>query len=154
MPQYHKTKIDRFKVETKLKFPLRKWFPYFVGNKITFRIKIEDTEQRIDSTVLYIFQAFGDRQETIHKIEAGKLPNTWVTIIGSPIDREGDVIYKMGVSPSAKNSNTLFSAHVINTDRWLLGCVGLVAGAVVTIASGIALGFIKIEPILRIFITP
>lgn len=152
MPQYHNATVDRFVVKTKPVFFLRKWFPYFVGNKVTFMIQIKDTEQKIDSSSLHVFEVFGDREQRVKGINRESLPKEWITISGNPIDREGDVIYRMGASPNSKSSKVLLSTHVINTDRWLLGCAGLVAGAIVTLATGIVLGFIDIVKFWRIWI--
>ena len=152
MPQYHHAKVDRFLVKTKPIFFLRKWFPYFVGNEITFMIQIEDTEQRIDSTSLHVFEVFGEREQRIKGINREALPSEWIIISGNPIDREGDVIYRLGASPNSKDSMVLLSAHVMNTDRWMLGCAGLVIGAILTIATGIILGFIQITPFWKIWI--
>ena len=74
----------------------------------------------------------------------------WTPILGNPIDREGDVIYRVGISP--KTSKPVLSAHAINTGRWALGCVGLLAGFIVAIASGIVLGFIKKDADMSRFI--
>jgi hypothetical protein len=158
LPQYHNAKVDRFLIRTKPNYFWQKWIPYFVGNKVSFMIRIEDTEQRADSSPMRVFEIFGDSEHQIKKIERVDLTNEWLTLTGNPIDREGDVIYSFGLSAKSAISSVIFSAHVINKDRWLLGCGGLVIGAILTIIttiiSGIVLGFIKIEPILKMFITP
>jgi hypothetical protein len=154
MPQYPNAKLDRFQIEAKPIIFFRRWIPYFVGNNVTFRVRIKDTTQTIDSTILYIVESFGDDTQLIKKIQRADLPNDWIELTGNPIDRECDVMYRVATSPKGDNAHTFLSAHVVNTDRWALGCVGLLAGFIVAIASGIVLGFIKVEPILRMFIEP
>ena len=64
LPQYHNAKADRFLVETKPRFFVRKWIPYFVGNRVTFKIRIHDTEERVDGTSVSVVESFG-REERI-----------------------------------------------------------------------------------------
>ncbi len=126
------------------------WFPYFVGQKIMFRIYIEENPGML------IHEKFGDTIFDTFSVASGKICR------GNVIPRECDVEYFLAFPNERKfiagNTITLMTTNVTNTDRWSLGCAGLIIGAVITfvitIASGIVLGFIKVEPILRMFITP
>lgn len=145
MPQYHNPKFDRYRIETKPKIFLRRWFPYFVGNNVAFLMRITDPEQVVDSTTLYVFEVFGDRERRIKEIERQTLPEGWIPILGNPIEREGDVIYSVGSSYGGKNTVPLFTAHVINTDRWSLGCIGFILGTISSVIAGIIIAFINVR---------
>jgi len=101
-----------------------------------------------------VYEKFGNGE--IH--ELGDLPDTIDSgdkeIIGNPINGEGDLEYTLGFYGYPTSGKTIVTARVINKDRWSLGCLGFVAGIISTIIAGIVLGFIKIEPILRVFIIP
>lgn len=155
MPQYHSLKVDRFKIEAMPKSLLRRVFrfwPYFVGNRVEFKLSIVDLNSIIDSTSLHLFEIFNGEEKTLKKFDRAKITDDWNNIVGNPIDREGDVIYRIGVSSKSSSSQTIFSAHVINTDRWSLGCLGLLFGTIGTIVAGIILGFIEISPAWRVWI--
>jgi len=158
VPQYHNTKAAHFYIEIE---PVSLWrklkfWPYFVGNRVKYRLRIIDVESRKDATMLHLFEVFAGEDKRIRKFEPGEIDGNWNEITGNPIDREGDVIHKIGTSPKSAVAATIFSTHVINTDRWLLGCIGLIIGGlisfVVTIVAGVILGFIDVRPFWGIWI--
>jgi hypothetical protein len=154
MPRYHSAKVDRFDVKVRPKRTLLKWLPYFVGDRVTFRLQITDPSSVMDSTSLQLFEIFGTEEKILRRFERAVLDENWNEVTGNPIDREGDVIYRLGVSPNAPSAQTIFSAHAINKDRWTLGCVGLIVGGVVTlictVLGGILLGFLQIDKVWHI----
>ncbi len=154
MPQYHSAKVDRFDIYAKPKNNLLKWLPYFVGDRVKFDLQIIDPNALMDSTSLHLFEIFNGEEKTLKKFERVTINGDWNSIIGNRIDREGDVIYKLGVSSKSSSAQTIFSAHASNKDRWSMGCAGLIVGGVVTfivtIASGILLGILEIDKMWHI----
>ncbi len=154
MPQYHNAKVDRFDVAIKAKRNFLCWLPYFVGDRISFQLQITDPSELMDSTTLHLFEIFNGEEKTLKKFERATINGSWNDIIGNPIDREGNVIYKLGGSSKSSNAQTIFSAHASNKDRWSIGCAGLIIGGVVTfivtVASGIMLGILEIDKMWHI----
>jgi hypothetical protein len=157
MPRYHNRKHpDLGKIRITPRPWWRNWFrflPYFVGDTIRFRVQIETPQETPN-----VYERFGNEALKSLSDFPGPIDSGDEEIIGNPISGEGDIEYKVGFWDSPDSAVTVMTAKAVNTDRWLLGCVGLVVGAIatfiITVASGIVLGFIKVEPILRMFITP
>jgi hypothetical protein len=154
MPQYHDAKSDRFEISIKPKRNLLKWLPYFVGDRVSFKLQMTDPTSLMDSSTLHLFEIFNGEEKTLKKFERTAINGTWNNIVGNPIDREGDVIYKLGGSSKSSSAQTIFSAHASNKDRWSIGCAGLIIGGVVTfiitVASGIILGILEIDKMWHI----
>lgn len=149
MPQYHNCKKHEDLGEIKITphpfwrriWPLSNYAPYFVGDRVWFRLQIDTP---IPQYVIYEIFNGNDLHRGL-KLVPDKL------IVGDVINKEGDVEYRIAVSGYPNAGITIFTAHAINTDRFALGCIGVISGAIVAIASGIILGFIKIDPAWHIW---
>lgn len=152
MPNYHSKKIGLFLIDVKPDIFIRRFWPYFVGNKVKFRIHFSRLDSAVDGTIFHIFEIFGSEERTLQKFDNIDVNNKWITVIGNPIDHEGDVIYRLGFSSNSKGSQTIVTGHATNTDRWLLALLGFFLGAIFSIFTGILLGFIQITPFWSIWI--
>jgi len=135
MPQYKNIKIDRFQVNVKPKIFLQRIWPYFVGNRVKFKMQIIDTEQKMDRTSLDLFEIFNGEEKKLEVFGKKYMNNNWIIVIGCPIDREGDIIYRIGVSSKSICAEPIILGYVINTDRWLLGLIGFIIGIIGTIGA-------------------
>ena len=149
MPQFRNAKIDRFEVSVMPKNILRYLFPYFVGDEVVLKFRIIDKSNLIDSTSFYIFEIFSGVEKVVKKIDRTDIKEGWQIVLGNVIDREGDVIYKIGAGvPKSINAKTIFSTSVINKDRWFVGCAGLLIGAILATLSSIIAGLFSVKDIL------
>ena len=169
LPQYYnhdswlelgKIKVSPFPWWRKF-WPIKSYLPYFVGDRVKFRLQIENP-----SSFFWLFQRFGEDYYSFDFLIKDKV------IEGDIVNREGDVEYMIGFTgdpqlagPRGKGrlvgdslmvgvlgipryTIPLFTAKVINKDRWSLGCVAILVTAFVTLC----LGFIKIIPFWQIWI--
>ena len=150
MPHYYKTQIAHFEIETKPMCFLRRWFTYFVGKRVKFKIMINNTRDIIDSTTLYLVESFCGEEKEIKQYN--KIANQQIEIYsGNRIDGEGEIKYKIGTSTNSHYLTTIFDCKSYNArDRWSIGCISCLVGFFSAIAVGIILGFIEIEPFIRI----
>ena len=153
MPQYYshlnQGKVGNIKV-TPLSLWRRifRWWPYFVGDRVRFELEVVNPPDH-PYTLWRVFERFGNQAGIIQTVKKGKQQ-----VIGGIINSEGDIEYSIGSLHSVPGTDrfTVFTAQVINKDRWVLGCVGVVIGAIVTIATGIGLGFIDVVEFWKIWI--
>jgi hypothetical protein len=135
MPQYRNVKLDRFQINVKPNIFFQRMWPYFVGNRVKFKLQIIDTESKMDRTSLNLFEIFNGEEKKLAVFGKAYMNNNWNTIIGCPIDREGDIIYRIGVSSKPICDEPIILGYVINTDRWLLGVWGFILGILGTIGA-------------------
>jgi len=144
MPQYHN--YDENKVEITIK-PLPYWrkiirLPYFVGDRVRFKLKIVNKNAFSQQKYWYVFESFGSQEKDLMSAKKGE------TIVeGNVINSEGDVSYSIGDFHEKKRRNTVFTARVINRDTIFFQAVWFIIGATVTLASVILawiLGYIQI----------
>jgi hypothetical protein len=151
MPQFRNAKLDRFEIDIMPKNVLRYLFPFFVGDEVVLKMRITDTRQLLDSTSISVFEIFNGEEKIILKLDRVEIKKGWQIVSGNIIDREGDVIYKVGIgNAKSVNAKTIFSTSVINKDRWFVGCAGLIAGAVLATLGSIVAGLFSLKDILSL----
>jgi len=121
------------------------WVPYFVGGRVVCKIELERNPERF-----ILYEKFGDIVYETFEMIPGRM------LRGSVIPRECDIEYILAPAGqagfTAANSVTIITATVTNSDRWSLGCAGLVVGAILTLATSILLGLLDIQKFWRIWI--
>ncbi len=160
LPQYQTIKMYEGFGEIKIMpypFWRRIWIfgktiPYFVGQNIVFTLKIKNWEHStFRQPPLYVFETFGTQPPKVNELNQLK-----PELRGNTIDHECDVVYKIAKLPSGANSITVFTARVMNWDRWLPAFLALIVGAILAvpcgILGGILLGFIQVTPSWRIWL--
>ena len=148
MPQYLQSNTNRTGKVSAIPYPWWRsalpWIPYFVGSRVMFRLKIE----RDGGLIMY--EKFGDQIYDTFAVISDDI------LRGNIIPRECDIEYFLALPNEkkfiAENIVNLMTTKVTSTDRWSLGCVGLILGAIGTIIAGIILGFIKIIPFWQVWI--
>ncbi len=158
MPQYYKPPKnwkDRGEILITYKpiwrnIPIIRGFPFWVGNTIRFHITI----QKHGEGNSYAQDCIN---ETIDNelIEQYNIEGTDIEIISSPIPCEGNIRFSLGIMNIVqKNDPLILTANVQNKDRYWFVFVPFILGIIGTIIAGILLGFIQIEPFLRLLIEP
>jgi hypothetical protein len=125
--------------------PLVRNYPLWVGDRVEFDIHIDKMGNKNPYALQVVHEMIDNVVIQEHNIEGMD-----TNIKSMPIASEGNLKFSFGTANYALPNNPLIvTANVQNKDRWWLGCVGLIAGAVVTfivtIASGIVLGIIEID---------
>jgi hypothetical protein len=152
MPQYHSHHHPYLGKLTITPLPLwRNWFrflPYFVGDRIHFRIRIETPQEQPT-----VYEKFGNNEaiEISHDYQSNEKEKE---ILGNPISSEGDVEYRVGFegSPSGNLTKTIVTAHATNKDRWFPFVAGLVVGGFLTFMFDVLFGFLDVVKSWRIWI--
>ena len=146
MPTFSTAKSGDFRFVVKPKSFLRRFFPYFVGDRVKFDVTFSKADSIPDGSIFFLFEFFGgDEKRSLSHVSCSTVLNKTITFIGNPIDREGDVRYRLGFSEVANNAYTIVSAHASNKDRWFPACAGLVVGGIITFAVSLALGILEID---------
>ena len=146
MPQYHnyeKTRMYGKIIVTPYPFWRRifRFFPYYVGDRISFRVKLEKMDGYLPSKV---FERFGDSVKIVQNFSSKELNQE---IVGNPINGEGDIEYIIGEKYNSEYRLTILTTNVINKDRWFHASLGLIIGAILAWIGVILawiLGFLKI----------
>jgi hypothetical protein len=126
-------------------WPLKVLLPYYVGDKVSFRIHFENPNPNktgISSHVLY--EVFGDDIKASFPIN-----DCENEITGTVIDKEGDIRYCVGYLSDFENSNLVFTTKVESWDsilsKWWWTVIGAFFSFVLVVIAWL-LGFIHINP--------
>lgn len=120
--------------------------PYWVGDKIRFKLEAENPADQYSNDVVHEY-----RGEKL--INHTSIKDKSQTIDGVLISYECDVKFTLGVlNHPYETDPVIITATVINTDRWLPGCIGFFLGIVGSIISGIVVSLIIVVPAWRIWI--
>jgi hypothetical protein len=153
MPQYYEPP-ENWNERGKIKITFKPWWrnvpglkklPLFVGSRVRFRVQTEKPGKR-NPYALHMVQEFIDDTPINHFL----FEEVDTNIETEPISMEGNLKLSFGYLHMPQRYDPLIlTAHIQNTDRWLLGCAGLLVGAIitffVTVAAGIALGILQID---------
>lgn len=126
---------------------IRNFFPYWVGDKVVFRVHTEKPWEKTHAPPVV---------HQIHNngtIKTFDMTGVVSDIDGMPVWVEGDMSFTLGFAGYTDpiNEPLIFNANIQSKDRWLIGCAGLVLGAVLTFFVGLALGFIEIRPFWEVW---
>ena len=149
MPQYYSMKDHRELGDitvTPIRWyrkyePFKTFFPYFVGDEVEFKLQIENP-----SYDFCLYEIFGNNYG-----EPQNIVKTGI-MLGNRISKEGDIEYKISKKGNPFEGLPIFTARVINKDRWGLGCLGLIIGGLITFLFMLLLGFLQIIPFWKIWI--
>ena len=148
MPQYPKHKMKRFLVQAipqpwyrKLKI-----LPYFVGQRVEFRLKFIDNDPEGAPYKLYLWESFGSSEPVLTQL----LRPTEKTLVGQNISNEGDIVYKLGIMawnqpPDESIAFTIVSGKAKNTDDFLPYIIGGVLAVLLQVIAGIILELINVR---------
>lgn len=128
MPQFKNKKINQFQINVKPDLSLHRVWPYFVGNRVKFELQIINTESQQDGTIINLFEIFDGEEKVLDRFGSSFINGKWIKRNGFTIDREGDVIYKIGLSSKSVYAETIISAHAINTDTWIPSIIAFLIG--------------------------
>jgi hypothetical protein len=126
--------------------PVLNKLPYWVGDKICFKLEAENPADEYSSDVVYEFR---NGEVVNHTSIEGKSK----IVNGVTIADEGNVKMTLSVlNHYYKTDPLIITANVLNTDRWLPGCIGFFLGIIGSIISGIIVSLIIVVPAWRIWI--
>jgi hypothetical protein len=143
MPQYYQhlnVKISPLPVARKI----FKWFPYFVGQKVSFEVSVENPPEG-EYAHWNIIETIGGKASLKNEIGKEK-----IIFIGSLINAEGDIEYSIGSMYHTEGRQTIFTAKALNFDSIFFAVVGAIFGAVLALLAAIAAGAIEIDKFWRI----
>ncbi len=127
MPRYHSH--GHVKVA-----PLHWWrraWPYFVGDTVEFVLRVDNIPDPKVGTIR-VFEKFGDREYPLKDVTASP-----VTVRGSVISAEGDVVYTLRLPSQKKQGAVLVTARALNYDTIFFSAFWLVVGALLTGIGGL-----------------
>lgn len=165
MPQYHrlpnnwhnrgKIKIVYHRFWRNLSI-IGKRFPYFVGDRVRFRITTERPNTTATDVFSHdvIYEMIGGEQTTLEQ----RFDDLVTEFQGSRIVKSGDIAYFIGRSDSHHAQVEFFTAKVENPDivwsHTISKIIWAIIGGIISLLVAIISGLIDVRPIIRMFITP
>ncbi len=135
MPRYHSYKHI---IVTPAPWWHRFW-PYFVGDTVDFVLRVDNIPDPETGTIK-VFEKFRDQEYPLMEVTESPL-----TIHGSVISVEGDVVYTLGFASQKKQRPVLVTAKALNYDTIFFSAFWLVVGALLTGVCGLALWVIQMS---------
>ena len=129
--------------------------PYSVGDRVRFHVHFEKLNEDAGGWKSnLLFETFGDKTKQICAVNGID-----TEVVGSTIDRQGDISYSIGYTMDSLNALPIFTATVESTDSKLSKWWWIIIGAVFSflcacLVSVLAwlLGFVEIIPKWQMFL--
>jgi hypothetical protein len=143
---------------------LRDWLPYYVGDRVALDVffkaipekQKQYTENPLSDYCIWEIHSNGSR-DFVYLVNADNEQYT-KRFESQVITQQGDLMIYLGLNHTPDPRAPLLTTEIMHKDRrrydTLLVLLGIIGGCIATVVSGILMGFIKVEPILRMFITP
>jgi len=129
--------------------------PYKVGDQVKFHVYFEKPNLDTGGWLSHIlFETISDKTKQICAVNESD-----TEVVGSIIDRQGDISYSIGLTMDSLNAHTIFTATVESMDtklsKWFIFFVGVIltfiCSALVAVLARL-LGFIEIIPKWQMFL--
>lgn len=156
MPKYYEPKNWQNRGSMKItptsfwrKLPILKYIlPYHVGDRVEFDIFTDKPNENKNASFIrqIVYEQLGSREKEYFC----DINDKRTLLIGNMIPREGDVTYSLGDITNLLSETLIFTTTVVSWDtvrnNWFWAILAAIGGGIVSLATGLIFGIIKIDP--------